>query len=88
MGDREDVRKEGEIGLGKKTLESCEKERRKKEKKRKRKRKRKEKSRRRRLKEKKERLVILSARGRNATYLKPSQHDFGGVVTSMVVVSF
>ena len=37
MGDREDVRKEGEIGLGKKTLESCEKERRKKKRKRKRK---------------------------------------------------
>ena len=30
MGDREDVRKEGEIGLGKKTLESCEKESKKK----------------------------------------------------------
>ena len=38
--------------------------------------------------EKKEGLVILSDRGRDATYLKPSQHDFGGVVTSMVVVSF
>ena len=40
------------------------------------------------MKEKKEGLVILSDRGRDATYLKPSQHDFGGVVTSMVVVSF
>ena len=42
MGDKENVKKEGEIVLGKKTLESCEKERRKKEKKRKRKRKQKE----------------------------------------------
>ena len=40
------------------------------------------------MKEKKEGLAILSTRGRDAPYLKASQHDFGGVVTSMVVVSF